>query len=156
MVGEQSAMIEIKTTVDDTGIDAPRSVWSAMGRGLAQCCPACGASPLYKRYLKVHDRCPGCGEELHHQRADDAPPYVTILIVGHIVVPGILLLEQTYAPESWVHMVIWLPLIVILSLLILPRVKGALIGLQWALRMHGFGGPEPMPGEPGAGSRGHQ
>jgi uncharacterized protein (DUF983 family) len=127
-----------------------RSVPAAIVRGLKQQCPACGRGALYKKYLKVADACPDCGEELHHQRADDAPPYFTMLIVAHVVVAGVLALEQNYAPPSWVHMAIWLPLVVILSLFLLPRVKGALIGLQWALRMHGFGGTteEPAATEP--------
>ncbi len=95
---------------------------------------------MFRAYLKVADRCPNCAEELHHHRADDAPPYFTIIIVGHIIVGGILSLEQAFAPDSWVHAVIWLPLTLAISLLLLPRIKGALVGLQWALRMHGFGG----------------
>jgi uncharacterized protein (DUF983 family) len=86
-----------------------------------------------------------CGEELFHQRADDAPPYFTMVIVAHVVVGGILALEQAYAPPSWVHLVLWMPLTVIMSLVLLPRVKGALVGLQWALRMHGFGGDNDQP-----------
>ncbi len=104
---------------------------------------------MYRQYLKVADACPSCGEELHHQRADDAPPYFTILIVGHIIIGGLLLLEQSYAPPTWVHLSIWLPLTLVLSLWMLPRVKGGLVGLQWALRMHGFGGPEPAAGTAG-------
>lgn len=115
-----------------------RPVWQAMRRGLAHRCPACGEGQLYNSYLKVAENCANCGEELHHHRADDAPPYMTIFIVGHIVIPGLLLLEKAYAPPTWVHLSIWLPLLVILSLVILPRVKGALVGLQWALKMHGF------------------
>ena len=95
---------------------------------------------MFHAFLKVSATCPSCGEELHHQRADDAPPYFTMVIVGHVVIAGILALEKAVAPESWVHMVLWLPLTVGLSLWLLPRVKGALVGLQWALRMHGFGG----------------
>lgn len=115
-----------------------RNVWQAMRRGLAHKCPACGNGALFSQYLKVNDTCPNCGEELHHHRADDAPPYITIFIVGHIVVPGILILEKAYAPETWIHLSIWLPLLLVLSLTILPRVKGLFVGLQWALRMHGF------------------
>ena len=63
-----------------------------------------------------------------------------MVIVGHVVIAGVLVLEKAYAPPSWVHLALWLPLTVILSLWLLPRVKGALVGLQWALRMHGFGG----------------
>ncbi len=119
-------------------VEPVRNVWQSMRRGLAHSCPACGKGALFGSYLKVSDHCPTCNEALHHQRADDAPPYITIFIVGHIVVPGILLLEQAYAPPTWQHLIIWLPLLVILSLLILPRVKGLFVGLQWALRMHGF------------------
>lgn len=93
---------------------------------------------MFRKYLKVADICPACGEELFHQRADDAPPYFTIVIVGHIVVALVLSVEMAYRPPLWVHAAIWLPLTVILALLVLPLVKGALIGLQWALLMHGF------------------
>jgi uncharacterized protein (DUF983 family) len=86
----------------------------------------------------VADACPTCDEELHHHRADDAPPYFTIVIVGHIVVSLVLLVEMTYRPPLWVHAMLWLPLTVALALLLLPPIKGALVGLQWALRMHGF------------------
>jgi uncharacterized protein (DUF983 family) len=125
-----------------------------MINGLKQKCPACGRGALYKKYLKVADTCPNCGEELHHQRADDAPPYFTMVIVAHVVVAGILILEKAYAPPTWVQLVIWLPLVVIMSLLLLPLVKGALIGLQWALRMHGFGGtPDDGDASIGPGNR---
>ena len=131
-----------------------RNVTGAMLRGAAAACPACGKAPLYRAFLKVHESCPACGEALHHQRADDAPAYFTMVIVAHVVVGGLLALEQALAPPTWVQLAIWLPLTAILSLLLLPRVKGALIGLQWALRMHGFGGsaqePRPEP-DPAAG-----
>jgi len=68
-------------------------------------------------------------------RADDAPAYFTILITGHIIVPLILVIERIYAPATWVQMTIWMPLTLGLTLVILPRVKGALIGLQWALNL---------------------
>ena len=97
---------------------------------------------MFYRYLKVVDACPECGAELHHHRADDAPPYMTILIVGHIVVPLMLWVERGWRPPEWVHAALWLPLTLALVLAILPAAKGALIGLQWALRMHGFGEAE--------------
>ncbi len=75
---------------------------------------------------------------LHHHRADDAPPYFTIIIVGHIVVGLVLAVEMAYHPPLWLHAALWLPLTVILALVILMPIKGALVGLQWALRMHGF------------------
>lgn len=96
---------------------------------------------------QLHESCrslPFCGEELYHQRADDAPPYFTIFIVGHIVVPLVLIVEKIWHPDMWVHMVIWAPLILGLTLFLMPRVKAAVIGLQWALRMHGFGLESPV------------
>jgi uncharacterized protein (DUF983 family) len=102
-------------------------------------CPSCNKGKIFNRYLKVNDKCPVCGEELFHQRADDAPPYMTIFIVGHIVGAGILLVEQYWPNASMsLQLAIWPIVTIILSLIILPMMKGALIAYQWALRMHGF------------------
>ncbi|MDQ0468694.1 DUF983 domain-containing protein [Labrys wisconsinensis] len=120
-----------------------RDVGLAMGRGFRCRCPRCGRGKLFRAYLKVADHCPACGEALYHHQADDAPPYFTMLIVGHVVVGGVLATEIAYHPAIWLHMIIWLPLTVILSLVLLPCIKGAIVGLQWATRMHGFaGGPD--------------
>lgn len=135
-------MIEIQE-LDGASAKSVRHPGQAMARGARHTCPSCGKGALYKSYLKVADRCPACAEELHHHRADDAPPYFTILIVGHFIGAGILMLEQAYAPDTWIHYCIWLPLLLIMTLGLLPRIKGALVGLQWALRMHGFGESEP-------------
>ncbi|PWR19742.1 DUF983 domain-containing protein [Zavarzinia compransoris] len=142
--------IEIKTGPRPDTPAEPRREWQrAVKRGARLRCPACGEGRMFNGFLKVNDACPHCGQALNLHKADDAPPYFTITIVAHIVVPLLLFVEQTYAPAEWLHAVIWLPLSLVLSLLILPRVKGALIGLQWAFRMHGFGaeedGPVPEP-----------
>ncbi len=118
--------------------EKPRSLLSALGRGWRRRCPRCGQGSIFDGYLKVHPRCGTCHLELHHHRADDAPPYFTIMIVGHIIIGGMLWLETEAHPPAWVHMSLWLPLTLILTLALLPLVKGALIGWQWALRMHGF------------------
>jgi len=93
---------------------------------------------MFRAFLKVDDHCPACGEALHHQRADDAPSYFVILIVGHFIVPLALAVETAFAPAYWVHAVLWLPSTIGLSLYLLQPIKGTLVGLQWALRMHGF------------------
>ena len=93
---------------------------------------------MFRAFLKVADHCPACGEAFHHHRADDAPAYFVILIVGHIVVPVALAVETAYAPSYWLHAALWLPLTVGMSLYLLQPIKGALVSLQWALRMHGF------------------
>jgi uncharacterized protein (DUF983 family) len=125
-----------------------RAIWPAMLRGARCRCPNCGTGRMFRAYLKVADTCPDCREELHHQRADDAPPYFTMMIVGHVVIGGLLVVERTWQPEMWVHLAIWLPLTLALSLWLLPRVKGALIGLQWAARMHGFGAGDVGDSDP--------
>jgi len=122
-----------------------RPVFRSLLRGFARRCPNCHAGRFFAGYTRVADNCTHCDEEFHHQRADDAPPYFTIMIIGHIIVPGMLIMERTASPETWVHMAIWLPLTLGLTLGLLPLVKGAIVGLQWALRMHGFGGdPESV------------
>ncbi len=128
-----------KISASDDGSD--RDIWQAMRRGWRQKCPNCGTGRLYNKYLKVNDVCSDCGTELFHQRADDAPPYFVMTITAHIIVGGILITEELYSPPTWVQLVIWMPMLVLLSLWLLPRVKGTLIGYQWALRMHGFGDP---------------
>ena len=118
-----------------------RDVAQAMRRGAMGRCPACGEGKLFSKFLKVNPACPACGEELSHHRADDMPPYVVISIVGHVVLFGIMLVEAQMEDFSYLtHLLIWPPLALAMSLALLPPVKGALIGLQWALRMHGFGG----------------
>lgn len=116
-----------------------RPVWPALIHGAQRVCPSCAKAPLFKSYLKVIDRCTNCSEAFFHQRADDAPPYFTMLIVGHVVVGGMLAVEQAFSPPTWLQLALWLPLTVVLSLYLLPVVKGSLVALQWALRMHGFG-----------------
>ena len=116
-----------------------RDKWQSIKRGFMGRCPRCGEGKLFSAYLKVNDACPKCGEEFFHHRADDAPPYFTILVVGHIVGGLMLFVEEVNDNlPIWIHMAIWPALTVILCLTLLPRFKGALIGYQWALGMHGF------------------
>ena len=127
-----------------------RPLVPAMLSGSKGRCPSCGTGALYRSYLKTEDACGHCGEELHHHRADDAPPYFTIAIVGHLIVPLMLFAERAWAPALWVHMALFVPLTALLCLAFLPVVKGSLVGLQWAFYMHGFdprsGGSEEWDG----------
>lgn len=116
----------------------PRPVGQSLLRGAMLKCPACGAGALFRRYLKVSDSCAHCGEDLHHHRADDAPAYFTIVIVGHVVVSLVLMLEMAYRPPLWLHAALWLPLTIALAVALLAPIKGTLVALQWALLMHGF------------------
>lgn len=117
-----------------------RSVWRAMGRGFKGRCPHCGEGKLFGAFLKVNDSCAACGEEYHHHRADDLPAYIVIVIVGHLVVSKFMIVQATLDLPMWAHMMIWGPLTIFLSVALLQPVKGAVVGLQWALKIHGFGG----------------
>jgi uncharacterized protein (DUF983 family) len=119
-------------------INEPKRL-TAMTRGFLGRCPACGSGPLFRSFLKVADHCESCGTEFHHHRADDFPPYLVILIVGHLVGYGILTTETRFDVPMWVHLAIWPLLTVMLCLALLQPVKGAVVGLQYALGMHGFG-----------------
>ncbi|BCP54893.1 hypothetical protein K32_35100 [Kaistia sp. 32K] len=129
-----------------------RPLAQAMTRGFLCRCPACGQGRLFNGYLTVVDACAACGEDLSHQRADDAPPYFTITIVAHIIVPLMLIVEMAWHLSNATHLAIWLPLTAILTLGLLRPIKGSVVGLQWAMYMHGFD-PEGDPDEHGLAPR---
>ncbi|MEO9865018.1 MAG: DUF983 domain-containing protein [Yoonia sp.] len=127
------------TDIAQTTDMADRPMKPAMWRGLQRKCPNCGEGYLFDGYLKVADQCPVCSETLSHHRADDGPAYLTILIVAHILGFGIHLVWSWFRPEPLVMATIFTVGSVALSLYLLPRLKGMIVGIQWAKRMHGFG-----------------
>ena len=120
-----------------------RSKRQALWRGFNRRCPNCGRGHMFRAFLKVADSCNHCGEDLNHQRADDAPPYFTMMIVGHIVVPAMLIVERVWHPALSVHFMLWPALTLALTFTLMPSVKGTIVALQWALRMHGFDSTGP-------------
>ena len=119
-----------------------RDAWAAVRRGVLGLCPRCGEGRLFGRYLKVVPACPRCGQDLSGHRADDGPAYLTILLVGHLVGFAMHFTWTTFRPEPLVFALGTSAGAVALSLWLLPRVKGAIIGFQWARHMHGFGAGE--------------
>lgn len=121
-------------------VDDEPTVSQALLRGMRCTCPSCGEGKLFRRFLKVTDTCSVCGEALHHHRADDMPAYIVMSIVGHVVIALVFWIEfrQGGWPTS-LHLAVWLPLTVLLSLALLQPVKGFIVALQWSFRMHGFG-----------------
>jgi uncharacterized protein (DUF983 family) len=99
-------------------------------RGFRKKCPRCGNSPIFIKYIKTYKKCRGCGIKISDYRSDDGPAYITILIVGHILIPMILLIEKHYSPSLLLQMVSWPAITIILCLWLLPRIKGAFIGVQ--------------------------
>jgi uncharacterized protein (DUF983 family) len=128
-----------------------RPHWSAVARGFLGKCPKCGEGRLFSSFLRVVDRCDNCGEEMHHHRADDLPAYLVVVIVGHIVVGAFMGIEATSNLSLIQHLAIWVPLTIVSALALLRPVKGAVVGLQWAFYMHGFGGePDRIESHPEA------
>jgi len=123
----------------DSAAAEDRPIRQSLWRGFRRKCPNCGTGPMLKGYLKVRDTCPVCREELHHHRADDGPAYLTILIVGHLMAPALGGVFMAYQPDPLVLATGFSIGTVALSLYLLPRLKGALVGFQWARQMHGFG-----------------
>jgi uncharacterized protein (DUF983 family) len=123
-----------------------RDAWTAIKRGLNCRCPNCGEGKMFRAFLKTVETCAVCGEDLSHHRADDLPAYLVIVIVGHILVPIVLAVETNYAPPLALQFALWPLLALLMSLALLQPVKGAIVGLQWAFRMHGF--DTNSPGDP--------
>lgn len=115
-----------------------RELGLAIRKGWRRRCPSCGGGSLFDGYLKVAEGCDICGEEFHHHRADDAPSWLTMIIVGHLIAPFMVLANEVTDLPVWSHVVIWPTLAMTAVVVLLPRVKGLVIAFQWAHRMHGF------------------
>lgn len=146
---EGRTTIPAKTWTADVGSLPKRDVWAAMARGLRCRCPNCGEGKIFRAFLKVADNCAVCKQDLSHHRADDLPAYLVIVVVGHIIVPIALWIETNYAPSMLLQLAFYLPFTLGASLLLLQPVKGAVVGLQWAFRMHGFDESRPAGVEEG-------
>ncbi|HEX9446727.1 MAG TPA: DUF983 domain-containing protein [Dongiaceae bacterium] len=101
-------------------------------RGLRLRCPNCGQGRLFRSFLKVNSHCEVCGTDNSIYPSDDAPPYLTLVLTGHIIVPLYMSIERAYSPPMWLQASIWLPLTALMSILLLPYMKGGVIGFCWA------------------------
>jgi uncharacterized protein (DUF983 family) len=129
------------TTVYGAGMttnDMPRiQLLEAVRRGFSCRCPRCNGTALYIRYLKTEPVCSTCGTALGEIRTDDIAPYFTILLVGHVIVPLLLGVQQFADPPVWVHWMIWPTLTLAGVFLLLPRIKGAVLGWMLWLGLRG-------------------
>ena len=134
-------------TRETASVGERRDVWLSIKRGFRGRCPRCGEGKLFRAFLKVSDHCSVCGLDFTPHRADDLPAYLVIVIVGHLVVPTALFIETNYSPPVALQLAVYLPFTFLASLALLQPVKGAVVALQWALRMHGFdeNPPEHIP-----------
>jgi uncharacterized protein (DUF983 family) len=111
----------------------PSCVLETMWRGIKGRCPRCGRTSLFRTFLRPVEKCVACGESWQVRSADDFPPYIVILLLGHIIAPGMIGLEVLAQPPMWVQLVLWLPLVAILGAALIQPVKGGVMALQWWL-----------------------
>jgi uncharacterized protein (DUF983 family) len=102
-----------------------------IGRGLRGRCPRCGEGRLFHGFLSLRPACERCGLDYGFADAGDGPAVFVILIGGFIVVFAALMTEVVYQPPYWVHAALWLPLVLVVTLVPLRLVKGLLIALQY-------------------------
>jgi uncharacterized protein (DUF983 family) len=108
---------------------------TAIGRGLQGRCPACGKGRIFDGFLRVAAVCHECGAPLGLARADDAPPYFTILAVGHIIIPLLFVVDRWQQLPVWMMSAIFLPLTLALTLGLIRPIKGGTVGLMLNLNM---------------------
>jgi len=108
---------------------------TAIGRGLRGRCPACGKGRIFTGFLKVAVACDVCKAPVGLARADDAPPYFTILVVGHIVIPLLFVVDRSVELSVLTMSAIFLPLTLVLALGLIRPIKGGTVGLMLNLNM---------------------
>jgi uncharacterized protein (DUF983 family) len=109
-----------------------RSIWTGIVRGLKCRCPNCGKGRLFRGFLTPTSRCEVCGNDNTIYPSDDLPPYITVLLVGHIVVGSLLWVNLAVSLPVWLQLLIWLPTTALLGLVLMKPIKGAAIGICWA------------------------
>lgn len=113
-------------------LDTSTTWRTAMLRGWRRKCPRCGEGAMFRGYLSIAEQCSHCDLPFEPLRADDAPAYFTIAIVGHIVIPGLLALETYAHPPTWVQAAIWMPVTLLMTLALLPYLKGAVMAVIYS------------------------
>ena len=131
------AGLEVPASADALAF-LPATFWRAALRGMRGCCPRCGKARLFARWIKPVDACPACGQDWSHQRADDFPAYIAILLTGHILAPVIIALVRDFDLSPGVLAAILLPLATAMMLAMLQPAKGAVIAAQWWHGLNGF------------------
>jgi uncharacterized protein (DUF983 family) len=108
----------------------PTLLQSAL-RGIACRCPRCGRGKLFTGFLTLRPACERCGLDYAFIDTGDGPAIFVIMLAGAVVVTCALIVEVKYQPPFWVHAALWLPLILVTTLLPLRSMKSLLIALQF-------------------------
>jgi len=115
--------------------NSARPLGLGIKRGLKHRCPNCGEGELFSSYLKVQPECAACGHDLSQYRADDGPAYLTILLVGHLLIAPAFFFPFMWEVTPWIIVPASLSILTAVVLLLLPRIKGGFLGLLWANRV---------------------
>ena len=121
--------------MDAMALTPSRDLGLAVRRGALLRCPNCGVGHLFRSYLRPVDGCAHCGEQLGYIRADDGPTWLTLIVVGHVVVALALVVVSTTDWSTGFSMALFGALAVVLSLALLPSAKGIFIGIIWAQKL---------------------
>jgi uncharacterized protein (DUF983 family) len=117
-----------------TKTEPKRDTWLAVKRGLRLTCPACGKGRIMAGYLRQAEGCSNCGERTGDIRADDGPAWATILLVGHLISPFFFVFANPDASAGFVPFLVIATIVIVATMLLLPRMKGLFVGLIWASR----------------------
>jgi uncharacterized protein (DUF983 family) len=117
---------------EEKTVASQKSISTGIGRGLRCRCPNCGEGRLFQGFLTPVSRCDVCSNDNTVYPSDDLPPYITVLVVGHVVVGFLLWADVSFSPPVWLELLIWLPVTALLSLVLMRPTKGAAIGICWA------------------------
>jgi len=110
-----------------------KPTWTeALLRGAKRKCPRCGKGKMFAGYLTPRVSCESCGLAFEPLRADDAPAYFTVFLVGHIAIAGVLFSEQLSHPALWILTAVWIPATLAMMFGFLPVIKGAVMGAIFA------------------------
>jgi uncharacterized protein (DUF983 family) len=108
-----------------------------MGRGFRKLCPKCGKGSVVTGFLLPNTACESCGEGYAHIRTDDFAPWMSIMVLAHLLMPAMISVERLWHPPFWLHLLIWVPLAIEFVVVFLPRAKGMALGLMWGLNIRG-------------------
>ena len=115
---------------------ATKSFKTGLMRGLSLRCPNCGKGRLFRSFIKVEAQCSVCNADNSIYPSDDAPPYLSLVITGHVIIPLYMWIERDFSPALWLQAAIWLPLTALMAIFLLPYMKGGVIGICWAQDIH--------------------
>lgn len=112
--------------------NAKRSVWDGLSRGLRRKCPNCGEGALFAGYLAVKPTCSECGNDNGRYRADDGPAYLTVLLIGHLLIAPALVFPVIWESDPMIVAPIAMAVVTAVTLAALAHIKGGWIGMMWA------------------------